>query len=292
MPVQKIACLLMLLGIGSVCTAQPQRQQRLPDGVVAHRNLSYITENADRKHQLDLYLPAKVTDQMPLFIWIHGGGWRNGSKNNINRSVSALLSDGYAIASLDYRLDGLDKHPNHIHDCHAAIRWLVANSKKYGYNTDKMAVGGSSAGGHLALLVGMTTDVPAMQGKLGDHLDATYKFKAIVDFYGPFDLYALGQAKSHGQETKVTQAFSQDASPASYLDASDPPVLIFHGMQDRVVVPEQSITLDKMCKALGIESELHLFEDAKHGGPAFSNQDITSQIKTFLNKHLDGKHAK
>lgn len=279
-----------LLGFVSLSAmAQPQQQRRLPEGIVTHRNLVYATLEDGQQLMLDLYLPEKMTGDEPLVVWIHGGGWRNGSKQSVNAAMIRLVPQGYAVASLDYRLGGLLKHPDHINDCNAAIRWLKVHAKAYGYSVAKVGVAGSSAGGHLALLVGVASDVPELQGKVGEHLDVSSRVDAIVDFYGPTDIMALGKAKRGGQELTVDEAFSKSASPVSYLDANDPPVLIFQGDADRTVVPEQSVTLDEMYRKLGLESTLHMFKDAGHGGREFAQPLVYEQITAFLNKHLKGE---
>ena len=197
-----------------------------------------------------------------------------------------LVTEGYAVASIDYRLGGIQAHPNHIHDCNAAVRWLKAHAQEYGYSVEKVGVAGSSAGGHLALLVGVGSDVPDLQGKVGEHLDQSSRVDAIVDFYGPSDLYALGQAKHRGPEVGLTQAFGKTASPVHFLDANDPPVLIFQGDTDRTVVPEQSTLIDAKYKELGLTSTLHMLKGAGHGGRAFSSPRVYEQIKAFLDQHL------
>ncbi|MBL4700034.1 MAG: alpha/beta hydrolase [Phycisphaeraceae bacterium] len=284
-----IRLFIVLLLMAFVCSelhAKPQRNRRLPEGVLVQRDLVYATVEDGVQLKLDLYLPKKMTGNELLFVWIHGGGWRNGSKAMFQPQIMNLASLGYAVASIDYRLGGLQNHPNHIHDCNAAIRWLKAKAPVYGYSIKKVGVGGGSAGGHLALLVGVASDVPALQGKVGDHLDQNSRVDAIVDFYGPSDLYALGQATARGRKMNIVEAFGKDASPVSYLDAHDPPVIIFHGDLDPVVVPQQSITLDAMYKKLGVESILHLLKDAKHGGRAFATPQVGQDIKAFLDKHL------
>lgn len=265
---------------------QQQRQRRMPEGIVPKRDLVYATLEDGQQMKLDLYLPEKATGDEPLIVWIHGGGWRNGSKQNVNPVIINLVPQGYAVASLDYRLGGLLKHPDHIHDCNAAIRWLKAHAGELGYSVAKVGVAGSSAGGHLALLVGVASDVPELQGKVGEHLDQSSRVDAIVDFYGPSDILALGKAKRGGQEFTVDEAFSKSASPVSYIDANDPPVLIYQGDADRTVVPQQSVIVDEMYRKLGLESTLHMLKGAGHGGPAFAKQLVHDEVAAFLKKHL------
>jgi acetyl esterase/lipase len=254
--------------------------------VQVQRDLIYATLEDGTALKLDIYQPAQPTGKEPLVIWIHGGGWRNGSKQNVNAHMLQLVPNGYAVASLDYRLGGLLKHPDHIHDCNAAVRWLKAHATELHYSVEKVAVAGSSAGGHLALLVGVASDVPALQGKVGDCLDQNSRVDAIIDFYGPTDIIALGQAKRHGEESVVPEALGKEASPVNYLDVNDPPVLIFQGKADPVVVLQQSITLDEMYRKLGLESSLTLFDDTGHGGRAFAQPQVLDSIKAFLKKHL------
>ncbi|MFG0250867.1 MAG: alpha/beta hydrolase fold domain-containing protein [Phycisphaeraceae bacterium JB051] len=280
------AILLAILVSPLFAQQQQQRQRRLPEGVVAHRNLVYATVDEDRPMKLDLYKLDAATGNEPLVIWIHGGGWRNGSKNNVNPHMLRLVTQGYTVASIDYRLGGIQAHPNHIHDCNAAVRWLKAHANEYGYSVEKVGVAGSSAGGHLALLVGVGSDVPDLQGKVGEQLDQSSRVDAIVDFYGPSDLYALGQAKKRGPELGLTEAFGKTASPVHFLDRNDPPVLIFQGDADRVVVPQQSTLLDAKYKELGLDSTLHMLKGAGHGGRAFIDPRVFEHIKAFLDKHL------
>jgi len=100
--------------------------------------------------KLDLYVPEKSDAKCALLVWIHGGGWTKGSKNGVNASMLRLTREGYAVASIDYRLTGLQSHPKQIHDCKGAIRWLQANADKYGCDVTRIGAGGGSAGGHLA----------------------------------------------------------------------------------------------------------------------------------------------
>lgn len=144
--------------------------------------------------KLDLYLPAEVKDA-PLVVWIHGGGWSGGSKNGC--PISWLTDDGYAVASISYRLTDKAIFPAQIHDCKAAIRWLRANAEKFGYSTAKVGVSGSSAGGHLAALVGTSGDVKELEGTVGGNLDQSSRVDAVVDFYGATDFVLRSKTQPH-----------------------------------------------------------------------------------------------
>jgi len=73
-------------------------------------------------------------------VWIHGGGWRHGDKFQFNPVIPRLSGNGYAVASINYRLCSLKGHPKQIHDCKGAVRWLRAHANQYGYDPRRIAV--------------------------------------------------------------------------------------------------------------------------------------------------------
>ena len=122
------------------------------------RDLEYVPGGHERQ-KLDLYLPreASVDRKRPLIVWVHGGAWLAGSKD---RCPAVPFADqGYAVASINYRLSQHAIFPAQIEDCKAAIRWLRVNAGKYGYDPNRLGVWGASAGGHLGALLGTAGDV-------------------------------------------------------------------------------------------------------------------------------------
>ena len=119
--------------------------------VIVKRNIPYVA-NGHVRQTLDLYIPV-AGHPVPLVVWVHGGAWKLGSKDWIN--VKYLIQQGYAIASVDYRFSGDAKFPAQIQDCNAALNFLMANAASYGIDPKRLVVGGGSAGGHLALLLGL-----------------------------------------------------------------------------------------------------------------------------------------
>jgi acetyl esterase/lipase len=126
---------------------------RVPQGVKTHRDLAYVV-NGHERQKLDLFVPEKADGPLPLIIWIHGGGWQNGSKDGCPPLRNGYTEHGYAVASINYRLSGHAVFPAQIEDCKAAIRWLRAHAEEYSLDPQRFGVWGSSAGGHLAALVG------------------------------------------------------------------------------------------------------------------------------------------
>ncbi|MDP4880340.1 MAG: alpha/beta hydrolase, partial [Opitutales bacterium] len=223
----------------------------------------------------------------PLVVWIHGGGWKSGDKAHVNPAILRLTGEGYAIASINYRLKDLSIHPKNIHDCKGAVRWLRANAETYNYDPERIAVGGSSAGGHLALLLGLSSSVNALEGEVGGNTDQSSSVKAIIDFYGPSELIVMAEESERFKRVhEFTEAQLKDASPLTYLTDKAPPVLVFHGDKDGTVPVGQSQLLHDRYQERSLNSQLHILNGAGHGGPAFTSDAIYEQIKSFLKTHL------
>src|SRR5262249_6997950 len=137
----------------------------------------------------DLYLPEKADSPSPVIVWVHGGAWRGGSKENC--PAVPFAARGYAVASINYRLSQHATFPAQIEDCKAAVRWLRANANKFRRAPDRFGAGGASAGGPLVALLGTAGDAKELEGK-GGHLDRPSRVQAVVDWFGPTDLTKMG----------------------------------------------------------------------------------------------------
>ncbi len=258
-----------------------------PNGTTVHRDLEYGKVDGTSL-RLDLYLPPRSAEKPRLLVWIHGGGWTKGSKAKINPMFGRLAGEGYATASVDYRLTGLTSHPDQTHDVKGAIRWLRANADRFGYDATRIGVGGGSAGGHLALMLGMTADVEELEGDIGGNLDRSSRVQAVVDLFGPSEFKAFARenerfGRRHSLELK------EAASPLGYLTADDAPVLIFHGDRDPVVPLSQSRLVLERCREIGVEATLYVVEGAGHGGKQFSDNARFALVKAFLDRHLKAR---
>jgi acetyl esterase/lipase len=263
---------------------QPSGGRRVPEGAKVLRDLEYATVDG-QSLKLDLYVPEKPETKPPLLVWIHGGGWTKGSKSQFNPMFVRLTAEGYAAASIDYRLDGLTSHPKQIHDCKGAIRWLRARADKYGYDVTRIGVGGGSAGGHLVLLLGMSSGVEELEGDVGGNLDQSSQVHAVVDLFGPSAL-ELFASKSDHFRNNIAPELLKSASPVTYLTKDDPPLLIFHGDKDQLVPLSQSEHVHKLYQEMGLESSLHVIEGAGHGGPQFSAPAQYELVKEFFARHI------
>ncbi len=277
----------------AVSQGQPMRpaQPRLPEGVKVLRNLPYV-EAGHERNRLDLYLPEKAEGRLPLIVWIHGGAWWAGSKENC--PAVPFATKGYAVASINYRLSQHAVFPAQIEDCKAAIRWLRAHSAKYHLDADHIGVWGSSAGGHLVALLGTTGGVKDLEGH-GGNLDQSSRVQCVVDWFGPTDMANMGnQADKPG--TPVAQLIggpvqenlekARNASPMTYVSKDSAPFLILHGDEDNTVPLHQSEVLADALKKAGVEVELVVVKGNGHGGPGFNSAENRKRIEEFFAKHL------
>lgn len=268
-----------------------ERRRQPPSGVKLHSDLEYaLVEGQSLK--LDLYMPENAGAAPPLIIWIHGGGWANGDKRKINPAVIGLSGDGYAVASLNYRLQGLSSHPAQIHDVKGAVRWLRANVKSYGYDANRVAVGGGSAGGHLALLLGLSADDKYLEGEVGGNLSQSSSVQAVINMFGPSALQNYADVSRRFRKNKGSDpVLLKSASPLTYLNSEAPPLLIVHGGQDKVVPVSQSINLHRDYQQAGLDSTLHVIEGAGHGGKLFTDLSLQRMMKKFLDSHVKQRNV-
>jgi acetyl esterase/lipase len=270
---------------------------RVPSGTIAHRDLAYVPAGHARQ-KLDLYLPEKSSAPLPLVIWVHGGGWQNGSKDQCLPLRLGFTARGYAVASLNYRLSGHAIFPAQIEDCQAAVRWLRDHAKDYGLDPDRFAAWGASAGGHLVALLGTAGDTSEFAPTPARLTSA--RVQAVCDFYGPTDLLKFavtpgytGHAKPDSPESKLlggpvldVPAQARRANPLTYITAGDPPFFILHGSADPTVPPQQSELLHAALHAAGLDSTHRALAGAKHGGPEFSTAAVADEVDAFFRRAL------
>ena len=246
--------------------------------------------------KLDLHRPQG--ENPPLIVYVHGGGWRAGSKEDV--PIADLYDKGFAIASVDYRLSTQAVFPAQVHDIKAAIRFLRANADVFHLNTTKIAIIGSSAGGHLAALVGVSNGNPDLEGKVGEHLDQSSDVQTIVSYYGASNLETiLSQSTPKGRDFRIPALklllgdtpdkkpeLARLASPVTHLDKHDPPLLLIHGDADPQMPPQQSQELAKAYESLGLPVTLILLPGSLHGGAEFYDEERTGIVAKFLDKVL------
>lgn len=260
--------------------------------------------NTNPKQMVDVYLPKQRVDERPLpvVVYIHGGGWSGGDRKGYVAQAASLVSTGkYAAVAVGYRLSGEAKWPSQIHDCKAAIRWIRGHAKPLNLDPDKIGVTGSSAGGHLVSLLGVSAGVAELEGSLGEFPKQSSAVTCVVNFCGPTDLarpLMQGEAAKKddpavaglvGGSLTEKAAEVKAASPVTYVSKSAAPIMHVHGTKDGRVNFEQAELLHGALTKAGASSLLIPVTDAGHGIPV--GPELAGRIQKFWDLHLRGEKA-
>ncbi len=299
---------LIMPGVGHGAAGRPYAKRRQADFFVRklwHREPRHqpdgnkdllVAKTPTRDLLLDLYLPDDVS-KAPLVVFIHGGGWQAGSYKDCK--LSWLTEHGFAVASVSYRLSDEATFPAQIHDCKAAIRFLRGNADRFGYDARRIAVAGTSAGGHLAALLGTSGGVAELEGDLGDHTDQSSRVQAVIDFYGATDFILRSQTQAQranepgsvvykllGGGADVKTRLAKLAGAATHVTADDPPMLVLHGGKDKTVLLDQSERIAEVYREHDLDITLRVLPAAGHGGAEFMQGKNRQAIIDFLQQHL------
>lgn len=293
----KLPCLyLFILALLLTGCASVNPVTGVPDK--AYRGVVYERPRQGERYAVDIYVPQRkdpatgkpvaLAEPPPLIVWYHGGGWRYGHRR-LFFMTRPLTEQGFAVATVSYRLSWRDKWPKQATDVHTSLDFLRARGREFGYDATRLGVAGSSAGGHLAAYAGLTEGKP--------------KIDAVVALYPPTDLVILGEPHvKKGDHNLLSDLFggkmgepfvqklAYEASPVNYVTPNGPPFLLVHGSDDPTVPLEQSQMLNRKLFAAGVESRLIIVPGAKHG---FSlDEEQLQQVSDFFKKHLMPEKAK
>ena len=258
--------------------------------------------------KLELLVPTS-TAPVPVVVWIHGGGWFNGSRLPIPSYVSALCSKGYAVASIDYRLTGTAIWPAQIQDSKGAVRWLRAHAAAYNLDPDRVAAWGSSAGAQLASMLGVAGDEGTvtignasvdLEGATGGNSALSSRVQAVVSWYGHGDLLQMSfypstqnhdaggspESKLIGDWIQKVPERTATASPVTFASPDDPPFLVMHGTMDDLVPFNQSELLVDALRRNGVRVTWVPVASAGHGGAAFNTTASFETVYDFLEAAL------
>ena len=264
----------------------------VPDGVVFEQGIEYA--NPDNQHlQVNLARPKDGVGPFPAVVCIHGGGFRAGKRESLDKLCLTLAQRGYVAITVTYRLAPAYPFPAAVHDCKAAVRWLRANAQKYGVDPKRVGVTGGSAGGHLAQFLGVTTGVKEFEGE--GNLDQSSAVSCVVNYYGPSDL-----TKSYDKSVDAAEVlplfFGGDlstkrrehivGSPLYWVTPNAAPTLCVHGTEDKYVAYEQATWIVDRLKACAVEAQLLTLEGAGHGFKGADSQKAEAALLEFFDKHL------
>lgn len=259
-------------------------------------NVTYAIAN-NYECNLDLWLPLDVDEAVPTVIYIHGGGWVSGKREQYALMFLPFIEMGFAVANVQYRMSHVSPAPSAVQDCRAALRWIKYNADRYGLDEEKLVVFGHSAGAHLALMTGMLEssagldwEIPggsdldrgeAMQRYYAD--DATGKNElevaAIIGWSGITDVNDLlsgpnrrGYAQVWLGTVPYAEELARRVSPLTYVRSGLPPILLIHGDADPIVPYSHAVRLHEALDEAGVRNLLVTVPGGGH--VLFERQEI------------------
>ncbi len=265
----------------------------VPSDIEQYKDIEYKNING-KSLKLDIYRPKNVIKPLPLLVFIHGGSWSHGKRSDYLVYLMSFAKKGYMTATVSYRLLQDGPYPACAEDINDAVQWFYKNGEKYGYDADRIALIGGSAGAHLALLAAYEWRKPGLATDTAFMRSNRHRIRAVVDIYGPIDLtteYARNQplvnhliAHSH----KETPELYREASPIQYLDKKDPPTMILHGTSDDLVPISQSDYLKAKLDSLGVPNVYYRVPGWPHAMDVVKRVNEFSQVKMndFFVKYL------
>ena len=272
----------------------------LPSNVKEGKNIVYA-KVGERKLHLDIFYPSDKGKIFPGIVLLHGGGWSSGNRELLIPMAEKLASEGYVTVSIEYRLSTEALYPAAVYDIKASIRWMRANASKYKIDTNKIAIYGCSAGGHLAALIGTTNGNKKFEGSEGNNIHSS-DVQAIVDVDGVVDFYGKGSEEVYKKSGKPSAAHLWfgaspkenpevwiEAGPINHIGKNTPPILFINSGQARFHAGR-----DEMIKILNsnkIYSEVHTLEGTIHTFWFFKPwfDETFNYTLSFLNMTLKGQ---
>ncbi len=277
---------------------------RLPEGLSLTRDFVY-SKPAERELRLDIYdvydTERNPDGPRPAIVFIHGGGWRGGTKNQFARQAAYLASKyGLLAVCCEYRLSGEAPFPACLHDCKCAVRWVRSQTEERGVDPERVAAAGGSAGGHLAAMLATTAGVAEYEGD-GGYGGLPSHVNLCIPHNPAVDLVPLGRRSEQAAQTAVRELLGgsleeteempdayRAASPYHRASAATPPTLLMHGDADATIVCEQSIAMYEKLLRLGVDAELEVYPGKGHGWfnapPDFAA--VLGRMDGFLAKHF------
>ena len=262
-----LACVVLLLACVVLLIPESKAELLEIEGLT-------FASYGSRELQLDLFKPKEQSEALPAIIWIHGGGWRGGTRDSGHEMARYFAERNYVAVAISYRLSGEAPFPAQIHDCKAAVRWLRANAETYGIDPERIGAIGNSAGGHLAALLATSAGVEELEGDGGNEafssaLQAAVGSGAQTDFETDRIRSMTAQPEVlawHaflGGSLDDNEERYQLASPRRHLDRDDPPLMIITGELDNLDTRADPIRSD--MQRMNIPTGLLVIPENTHG---------------------------
>ena len=230
----------------------------IPEDIDEIKNIEY--KNIEGKSlQLDFVKQKNTKDAAPLLVFLHGGGWVKGNRADMLVLLVDFAKRGYMTATVSYRLG---PYPQCVEDISDAVNWFYDHGNEYGYDPDRIALVGASAGAHIAMMTAYGWKKETLDP---DSAKNNHRIKAVVNIFGPVDLTTDYGRHRHMVNSFIGKSYDEapelyeEASPLHYVSKDSPPTMIIHGTSDELVPNSQADLLKEKLESLGVPCEDHRF---------------------------------
>ena len=259
-------------------------EPEVPTSIMEYKDIEY--KNIDSiSLRLNIYKRKDLVDPAPTLIFIHGGAWRTGKRQDYLPYLLDYAEKGYVTVTLSYRLVKQAIFPAAVQDANCGVKWIKKHADEYGIDPEKIALIGGSAGAHLSMMIGYGGDEPLFNRDCEHEEDS--KVKAVVNLYGPVDLTTPYAISTYQVKDFLDDSYQNNpelyklASPRSYISSDDPPTLTFQGTIDSLVPVSQADSLDSWLKQSGIPHDYHRLKGWPHA------MDIAAEVNEYVQFYLD-----
>jgi acetyl esterase/lipase len=272
-----IRCAVIAALVAGTASSQPGNSAwwatTAPSRFQATSNLTYLVVDG-HESKLDVYRRRDSAGPHSTLMYIHGGGWNSGHKEDGLMYTLAWLEMGWNVVNVEYRLGGVAAAPGAVEDCLCALRWVVAHAAEYRIDPARIVVMGDSSGGHLALMTGMAPANARLDKPCNPSGTAPLpKVAGIVNWYGITDVTDLlqgpnkrGYAVEWLAKAENREEMARRVSPVTWARSDLPPIITIHGDSDPTVPYSQAVRLREALNTAHSRNELVTIAGGKHGG--------------------------
>ena len=281
------ACLALVVGWGAAVARAAEKVE-----VDLKNDIVYGTTGGEEL-KLDLASPKGLDHPVPAIVVIHGGGWMAGRRQDMAGMMKEFASQGYVATTISYRFAPKHRFPAQVEDVKCAVRYLRAHADELKIDPKRIGAVGGSAGAHLAMMLGAMDSSDGMEGD-GGNPEQSSKVQAVVSYVGPCD---LAKPPYTDTQTQILEAFlggkpleKQDdcrrASPITYVNKGDAPMLLFFGTKDPLIQTNQALLMSEALSAAGVPGRAELIVGAGHGWGGEEMHRTLEASVDFFDQHL------
>lgn len=294
-----LLCVLITLLIKSLSV-----NGQTPSGITIKKDIVYgHAGGTDLK--MDIGSP-EGNGPFPVILFFHGGGWQQGDKSHMHKWIRMYAASGYVGVSVGYRFAPQFKWPSQVQDAKAAVRYLRAHANELHIDPARMGVMGESAGGYLALMLGVTSPADGLEGE-GGYPEFSSRVNTVVSYFSATDLTLPALKLSPELEAEMLKYYNKSLkevradftgatgpddpvlkkiSVVTYVDKSDAPVLMFHGDSDPFVSMEHAFRLQSAQKKFNVPNEVIIVKGGGHGWTGALQEQTTQQMTAYFERML------